>query len=263
MFRDRTSMWNRAAIWRLALQLSYIRRCLSGLVDLVPFLSIGHAFHLLSRDRICAGAGLLVHSRAAVVRIAMLAVFAALSPIAVFPSPALPDAAMCARWRILRVRAVELFCRWSAYDEAPHAFAFPLALLARPLRGASVGGCVAAGRRGVLDQLAGADRPRFRHRRNHLGARRDSGVFDALGCVRWIGRRRLWHRGFLDDAGIFRFVEIVQPHCSAPHHARRAMDLRTHGSSSPSHWPRSALAIWRRVPSAVTRPRVDRALRAS
>ncbi len=127
MFRDRSSMWNALQYGGSPFHFLY-PPIFPTLTGLIPFLSIGHAFHLLS------GIGYalapvclyvlgrqLFHSR-------LPAIFAALA-YAVFPSLvyALP---------LVRVVAHPYaYAPWSfvalvGYDEAPHAFALPFMLLA-------------------------------------------------------------------------------------------------------------------------------------
>jgi IPT/TIG domain len=125
MFRDRTSMWNALQYGGSPFHYLY-PPVFPSLVALVPFLSIGHAFHLISGIGYALAPACLYLFARQLFGSRLLAIFAALS-YAVFPSPI---------YLLAKVRALAhpyAYAPWGylalvGYDEAPHALALPLTL---------------------------------------------------------------------------------------------------------------------------------------
>ena len=224
MFRDRTSMWNALQYGGSPFHYLY-PPVFPSLVALVPFLSIGRAFHLISGIGYALAPACLYLFARQLFGSRLLAIFAALS-YAVFPSPI---------YLLPKVRALAhpyAYAPWSylalvGYDEAPHALALPLTLLALTaawrkrwtLASVLAGGVFLTSWPGMIGlgfAIPGLVLARWR----------DLGVKPALGQRGWIHRRRLWNLSVLDDAVLFRLFEIIQHHGVPAHHASGPLERR-------------------------------------
>jgi hypothetical protein len=127
MFRDRSSLWNALQYGGSPFHFLY-PPLFPTLVALGRFLSIGRAFHLVSGIGYALAPVCLYVLGRVLFRSRCAAIFAALA-YAVFPSLAyaLPQIRSLAQ---PYAHAPWGFVALVAYDEAPHAFAFPLMLLA-------------------------------------------------------------------------------------------------------------------------------------